>query len=92
MHLRDKERFDELVRLKGLSQRTLAQQAHVTQAFISLVAHGRRGLRPETAWRIASALGVFTDELFTAHDQEPPSRRPASSFNRVRFSNRSQQH
>ncbi|PAU47776.1 helix-turn-helix domain-containing protein [Streptomyces albireticuli] len=65
MYLRSQDRFEELVRLKGMSQRTLADRAHVTQAFISLVAHGRRGVRPETAWRIASALGVLTDELFT---------------------------
>ncbi|MBH1937183.1 helix-turn-helix transcriptional regulator [Streptomyces sp. AV19] len=88
MHLRDKRRFDELVRLKGMSQRTLAQRAHVTQAFISLVAHGRRGVRPETAWRIASALGVFTEELFVASPQEPPPRQPTGGFDRVRFSKR----
>ncbi|WP_078870987.1 helix-turn-helix domain-containing protein [Streptomyces caatingaensis] len=88
MHLRDKGRFDELVRLKGLSQRTLAQRAHVTQAFISLVAHGRRGVRPETAWRIASALGVFTEELFVASGQESPPRQPPRNFNRMHFSKR----
>ncbi|MEU2433638.1 helix-turn-helix transcriptional regulator [Streptomyces sp. NPDC007861] len=65
MQLRDTERFTELLYLKGLSQRKLAEQAHVSQAFISMLARGRRGARPETAWRIASALGVCSHELFT---------------------------
>ncbi|MEU6708122.1 helix-turn-helix domain-containing protein [Streptomyces wuyuanensis] len=65
MYLRDQQRFIELMNLQGISQRSLAQKAHVTQAFISLMAHGHRGVRPETAWRIARALGVHTQELFT---------------------------
>ncbi|MEU8571519.1 helix-turn-helix transcriptional regulator [Streptomyces pathocidini] len=60
------------MRLKEVSQRTLAKKAHVTQAFISLMAHGHRGVRPETAWRISSALGVLTRELFT--DSLPSAR------------------
>src|SRR5689334_22705697 len=79
MHLRNQVRFEELVRLKGMSQRRLAEQAHVTQAFISLVAHGRRGVRPETAWRIASALGVLTDELFTNQIPAPGVGNSASA-------------
>ncbi|MEU7183578.1 MULTISPECIES: helix-turn-helix domain-containing protein [Streptomyces] len=46
------------MRLAGPSQRRLAQQAHVSQAFISMVVRGRRGVRPVTAWRMASALGA----------------------------------
>ncbi|MEW2581047.1 helix-turn-helix domain-containing protein [Streptomyces syringium] len=64
MHLRDPQRFDELLRLNGLSQRKLAAQVHVSQAFISLVVSGQRGCSPVTAWRIASALGVYAGELF----------------------------
>ncbi|WP_414170679.1 helix-turn-helix domain-containing protein [Streptoverticillium reticulum] len=52
------------MQLKGISQRALAQKSHVTQPFISLVMQGQRGVRPETAWRIATALGVLTEELF----------------------------
>ncbi|WP_423218748.1 helix-turn-helix domain-containing protein [Streptomyces kasugaensis] len=59
------------MRVQNFSQRKLAACAHVSQAFISLLLHGKRGARPETAWRIASALGVFTDELFE------PSSAPA---------------
>ncbi|MFF4406016.1 helix-turn-helix domain-containing protein [Streptomyces sp. NPDC001262] len=64
MHLRDRQRFTELMQLKGISQRALAQKAHVTQPFISLVMQGQRGVRPETAWRIATSLGVRVEELF----------------------------
>ncbi|UUN30899.1 helix-turn-helix domain-containing protein [Streptomyces sp. FIT100] len=66
MRIRDSRRFTELLSLQSLSQRKLADIAHVSQAFISLLAHGRRGARPETAWRIATALGVLTEELFSA--------------------------
>ncbi|WP_102926488.1 helix-turn-helix domain-containing protein [Streptomyces noursei] len=66
MQIRDRQRFVELLALHGLSQRKLAELAHVSQAFISLLSHGRRGARPETAWRIASALGVLTEELFVS--------------------------
>ncbi|MGW2557452.1 helix-turn-helix domain-containing protein [Streptomyces sp. NPDC001635] len=70
MYIRDFPRFKELMDLKGVSQQSLARKAHVSQAFISLIAHGRRGVRPETAWRIAKALDVFTEELFV--DRSPP--------------------
>ncbi|MGW2370169.1 helix-turn-helix transcriptional regulator [Streptomyces sp. NPDC001667] len=64
MHVRDKLRFEELRQLHGLSQRGLAQRAKVSQAFISMVVSGRRGVNVTTAWRIASALDVQTEELF----------------------------
>ncbi|MGW2370493.1 helix-turn-helix domain-containing protein [Streptomyces sp. NPDC001667] len=54
------------MRLQGMSQHQLAQQAQVSQAFISMVMRGRRSARVTTAWRISSALGVSTEELFTA--------------------------
>lgn len=75
MYLRDRRRFDELMWLKGLSQRKLAERVYVSQAFISLLASGQRGVRPETGWRIASVLGVYTDELFAPY---PPSLRRAA--------------
>lgn len=64
MRLHDSTRLTELMRLKNISQRRLAHRAHVSQGFVSLLLQGRRGARPETARRIASALGVYTDELF----------------------------
>ncbi|MGW1075933.1 helix-turn-helix domain-containing protein [Streptomyces sp. NPDC002537] len=70
MRLRHPERFEELVRLEGLSQRKLAEQAHVSQAFISLMASGQRGVKPVTAWRVASVLGVYTSELFVPDTEE----------------------
>ncbi|MCC2280834.1 helix-turn-helix domain-containing protein [Streptomyces sp. ET3-23] len=82
MRLRYPDRFEELVRLKGLSQRKLAQQAYVSQAFISLMASGQRGVKPVTAWRVASVLGVYTSELFEsdARESEPPMPRGEDSL------------
>ncbi|WP_442816768.1 helix-turn-helix domain-containing protein [Streptomyces sp. NBC_01304] len=57
--------------LQGLSQRTLAVKAKASQAFVSLLLRGKRGTRPATAWRIARALGVFTDELFSGEIRGP---------------------
>ncbi|MGW8953954.1 helix-turn-helix domain-containing protein [Streptomyces sp. NPDC055709] len=74
MQLRDRERFTELLHLKGMSQRQLAKRARVSQAFISMLARGQRGARPETGWRIASALDVYSHELFTVE----PARQPRS--------------
>ncbi|UNM13235.1 helix-turn-helix transcriptional regulator [Streptomyces formicae] len=76
MHIRDSRSFTELLRLQSLSQRKLADIAHVSQAFISLLAHGRRGARPETAWRIATALGVLTEELFSTTTAAPTTPIP----------------
>ncbi|WP_327591656.1 helix-turn-helix transcriptional regulator [Streptomyces chartreusis] len=70
MRLHDRARFVELMRLKGMSQRQLADRAHVSQGFVSLLVQGQRGARPETAWRIAAVMGVYTEELFTS---DPPS-------------------
>ncbi|WP_442816653.1 helix-turn-helix domain-containing protein [Streptomyces sp. NBC_01304] len=64
MHVKEPDRFRELMRLQNFSQRTLAARAKVSQAFISLLLRGKRGTRATTAWRIARALGVLTDELF----------------------------
>lgn len=54
----------ELLRISEISQRELAERTRLSQAFISLLANGRRGAGPVSAWRIASALGVRTEELF----------------------------
>ncbi|WP_073450254.1 helix-turn-helix transcriptional regulator [Streptomyces yunnanensis] len=80
MRIRSRERFDELRRLQGLSQRKLADLARVSQAFISLIIGGKRGARPETAWRIANALNVFVDDIFTSEETqvaEIPTPQPA---------------
>ncbi|WP_102922575.1 helix-turn-helix domain-containing protein [Streptomyces noursei] len=77
MQIRSRLRFVELLALHGLSQRKLAELAHVSQAFISLLSHGRRGARPETAWRIASALQVLAEELFVSKSAELEKTTPA---------------
>ncbi|WP_350309879.1 helix-turn-helix domain-containing protein [Streptomyces yunnanensis] len=62
------------MRVHNLSQRKLAALAQISQAYVSLLLNGKRGARPETAWRIAGALKVRTDELFAAPPGCPPPR------------------
>ncbi|MFF4740953.1 helix-turn-helix domain-containing protein [Streptomyces sp. NPDC001262] len=60
----DPATFSDLMLLLGMSQRSVAVKAGVSQAFISQLLRGSRTARPVTAWRIAHALGVRVDELF----------------------------
>ncbi|MEU2835190.1 helix-turn-helix transcriptional regulator [Streptomyces lavendulae] len=76
MFLRDRDRCVDLMRVKKLSQRMLAERARVSQPYVSLMLSGKRGAQPETAWRIASALGVDTDELFVS--QRPAGAKPVN--------------
>lgn len=55
----------ELLR-RGMSQRELAERAHVNEASVSRICHGREAAYPERGRRIARALGWTGDptELF----------------------------
>ncbi|MEU2835266.1 helix-turn-helix transcriptional regulator [Streptomyces lavendulae] len=76
MFLRDRDRCVDLMRVMKVSQRTLADRARVSQPYVSLMLRGKRGAKPETAWRIASALGVDTDELFAT--ERPADTKPVN--------------
>lgn len=50
----------ELLR-RGMSQRELAERAHVNEASVSRICHGREAAYPERGRRIAVALGWTGD-------------------------------
>lgn len=59
----------ELKRLRiaaGLSVNRLAEDAHLSQAMISLIESDQRGPSVETLFRIALALGTTPDEILRA--------------------------
>ncbi|HAY44088.1 MAG TPA: hypothetical protein DCY59_11335 [Micrococcaceae bacterium] len=57
------------VDFRKITQRSLARRAEVSQTMISLLASGdRTGCKPETAERIAEALGVDVTVLFDAKE------------------------
>lgn len=49
----------------GLTQEALAEKADVTTQFMSYAESGKRAMRPENLYKIATALGVSTDYLLT---------------------------
>lgn len=54
----------KVIRLsKRISQKILADSAHVSQPYLHDLENNRRGAKPETLERIADALGVTIDEL-----------------------------
>ena len=59
----------ELIR-RGMSQRELAERAHVNEASVSSILHGKAKAYPERGRRIAVALGWTGDpeELFEEVD------------------------
>lgn len=59
----------ELLR-RGMSQRELAERAHVNEASVSRILHGKEPAYPERGRRIAAALGWTGDpeELFEEVD------------------------
>ncbi|MCY0924321.1 MULTISPECIES: helix-turn-helix domain-containing protein [unclassified Streptomyces] len=77
--MRNREQFTDLMLALKVSQRQLAAKAGVSQPYISLLIKGARGARPETAWRIASALGVLIEELFTREPAKSSLPAPASA-------------
>ncbi|MFF3070026.1 helix-turn-helix domain-containing protein [Kitasatospora sp. NPDC057904] len=72
MYVHNVDQIKDLMNLQGLSQRSLAVRAQTSQAFLSQLLRGQRGAKPITAWRIATALGVRTEELFS--DRLPTRR------------------
>jgi DNA-binding XRE family transcriptional regulator len=59
-------RFKELRAARGLSIRKLAEEAGVSTETIYSLEHGRRDfIWPKTARKLADALGVSPEELFS---------------------------
>ena len=65
--------------LRGWAQAELAQRAELTQASIARIERGRNpGLRVDTLFAIAQALGVRTDYLMGLDDQKVSDFEPAA--------------
>jgi transcriptional regulator with XRE-family HTH domain len=58
----------ELRRRKGMSQARLADAAHITSAYVTLLEHGRRRPREAVLRNLAAALGTTVDYLVTGRD------------------------
>jgi transcriptional regulator with XRE-family HTH domain len=59
-------RFKELRTARGMSIRKLAEEAGVSTETIYSLEHGRRDfIWPQTARKLADALGVSPEELFS---------------------------
>lgn len=59
----DGRRLAQLREAKGLTQWELAKRTDLTIRTISHIENNRRGMRAQTAQRIARALEISTDEL-----------------------------
>ena len=59
------QRIMERRKKLGLTQEALAERSELTTQFVSYAESGKRGMRPENLMKIAAALGVSTDYLFT---------------------------
>ena len=56
-------RIKELRQAANMSQKELADKAHVSTPFLCDLEKNRRGAKPETLGKIADALGVDVAEL-----------------------------
>lgn len=64
-------RLAELLRQRGMSQKDLAQAAHLTEAAVSRYISGQREPRAVTVANIAKVLGVTPQDITgDEHDQE----------------------
>jgi transcriptional regulator with XRE-family HTH domain len=52
---------------KGLSQKTLADELNVSQAYVSALTSGRKTMSPGTADKIATALALSPTETTSLH-------------------------
>lgn len=57
------QRLAELRRSKGLSQKSLAQELHLSQSIISCYEAGKKSPPPETLVKLAKFFNVSTDYL-----------------------------
>lgn len=70
------------------TQEELAERAHISVSFLSMIERGERMPHVETLAAIAEALGVSLSELFHGTDGEPSTEqevlRPIAEFVRTR--------
>lgn len=54
---------------KGISQKELAREANVSAPYMFDLENNRRGAKPETYNRIATALGVDVNDLIVKEEE-----------------------
>lgn len=55
---------------RGITQKSLADSAHISQPYLFDLENNRRGAKSETLARIALALGVHVTELFENDEKQ----------------------
>jgi len=68
-----KERFAELIQLRGYSQKEIAQRTHLTESAISHYLKGDRVPKGAILLNIANTLGTTTDYLQGKTDDSKPA-------------------
>lgn len=66
-------RVSRLRQAQGWTQEDLAFEAGLSQAAISLIEIGRRGIHAATLYALAETLGVSADDLWLGEDDEEPA-------------------
>ena len=77
--------IEEFLKPLSITQVALAQHIGVPLQRVNEIVRGRRGVTPDTAWRLSQALGTtpeFWMNLQSAHDLA--RSRPATTVERVR--------
>ncbi|MFH1130502.1 MAG: HigA family addiction module antitoxin [Pseudomonadota bacterium] len=63
--------LEEFLKPMGLSQREFAKHINVSAVRLNELIRGKRGITPDTAWRLSQALGTTPEiwmSLQAAHD------------------------
>jgi transcriptional regulator with XRE-family HTH domain len=58
-----------LRRALGIDQHSLAREAGISQSTLSLIEKGDRQPAPDVAKRIAQAIGIEVDDLFSGEEK-----------------------
>ena len=76
--------LEEFLKPMGVSQRKFAEHIHVSAVRLNELIRGKRGITPDTAWRLSQALGTRPEvwmSLQAAHDLA--KTRPARNIKRI---------
>lgn len=69
IHLKDKDRLNELLLKNGYTKRSFAKAAKIGEATSAQICNGKRKPSPPIAKRIADTLQVEWEELFMIEKQ-----------------------
>ena len=62
-------RIKEIREYKRITQKSLAEAAHISGPYLYDLENNRRGAKPETLARIAEALGVTVNDLIDRNEE-----------------------